>query len=177
MSAVAGSARRAIGAVGRLVAVIACRALASGGIAATIVWTTTGCYQNLPRTQSELTPQAVVTADITDLGRVALGDQVGPEVSSIQGVVVQRSDTSMSLLVSKVRYINGLENAWQGQEVKLRPQDAKSFTQRIFSKSRTAIAVAAIAAGLVLTILGLDFLGITSGNPSSDKGGGPPPSS
>lgn len=119
----------------------------------------------------------MVTADITDVGRVALGERVGAEVMRIEGKVVQRSDTAFRLMVSEVVYLNGLSNHWQGQEVSLRTQDVKSVSQRTFSTSRTAIMVGAVVAGALFAIFGLSFLGLTSGDSSRDKPGEPPPES
>lgn len=176
VSALQDTARRAFRAAGRTLVITSFRALASLGIVATAFWTS-GCYSYLPQTGSEVTLNSIVAADITDAGRIALGERVGPEVKSIQGKVVEQSDTAIRVLVSQVTYLNGMENQWQGQEVSLRTQDVKSFTKRTFSRSRTVIAIGAIAAGLLLTFLSLDFLGLTSGDSGRDKPGEPPPSS
>lgn len=153
-----------------------CRAIAATGIASTALWVS-GCYTYTARTVGDLPPNAVVSAELTDAGRVALGGRVGPEAQRVNGKVVQRSDTSFSVLVSKVTYLNGNENPWQGQEVSLRPQDFKSLTQRTYSRSKTMLLIGAMTAGLIVTILSLNFLGIISGDPSNDKGGNPPPES
>jgi hypothetical protein len=168
--------RRAFGAAGRVLGVNLYRTIASLGIASTIVWTS-GCYAYAVKPVSEVSQDAVVTADINDAGRVALGDRVGPEVMRVEGKVVQRSDSSVRLLVSEVTYLNGTTQEWQGQEVALRAQDVKAVTQQSFSRSRTALLIGAIAVGFVATILGLNFLGITSGDPNRDKGSEPPPES
>lgn len=176
MSARAGVFRHALRVTGRALAVNSCRGLAAAGIAATAV-SLSGCYIYLPKSTADVPPNAIVSASITDAGRVALGERVGPEVASIDGRVVQKSDTSVRLMVSQVRYLSGLSDQWQGQEVSLRPQDVKSLTQRTFSRSRTAMMIAGVAAGLVLSVLTLNFLGLTSGDPSRDKPTPPPPES
>jgi hypothetical protein len=73
--------------------------------------------------------------------------------------------------------LNGVSDQWQGQEVSLRPQDVKTVTKRTFSRGKTALLVGAMVVGLAVTILSLNFLGITSGDPSPDKGGGGNPES
>ncbi|MGE5082988.1 MAG: hypothetical protein ACM3ND_08790 [Acidobacteriota bacterium] len=168
--------RRALSAAGRALGVNLYRTIASLGIASTVLWTS-GCYSYAVRPVSEISQDATVTADINDVGRVALGDRVGPEVMQVEGKVVQRSDSSVRLLVTQVTYLNGNTEAWQGQEVGLRAQDVKLVTQRTFSRSRTALLIGAMAVGLVAAILSLNFLGITSGDPSNDKGTQPPPES
>ena len=173
-SATAGRVRRACRAAGRAAAANSCRALASAGIASTVMWTA-GCYAYFPKTQAEVAPNTIVAANISDVGRVAIGERVGTEVSAIEGLVVARSDTALSLMVSEVRFLNGLSNHWQGQEVSLRPVDVKSVTQRTFSRSRTVIMLGAVTAGVLAAVLGLNFLGVFSGESPSDKGGGSPP--
>lgn len=176
MSASAGVVRRALSATGRVLAVNCCRGIMAAGVAATALWTS-GCYSYLPTSGLDVSPNATVSADISDVGRVALAERVGAEVASIEGSVVARPDTSVRIVVSEVRYLNGLSNQWQGQEVSLRPQDVKLLSQRTFSRSRTTIMIGAVIAGALLTILGLNFLGITSGDPSRDKPPPPPPES
>lgn len=168
--------RRSIWSAARAAAVNAYRAVAAIGIASTTLWVS-GCYTYSAQTAAGISTNALVSADITDAGRVALGERVGPEVQRLEGKVVQRTDTSFRVLVSKVTYLSGSTDQWQGQEVSLRTQDVKSLTQRSYSKSRTALLIGAMAAALIVTVLGLNFLGITSGDPTGDKGGNPPPAS
>jgi hypothetical protein len=174
MPAKAGVVRRVLRAAGYALVVNACRATAAAGIATTIVWTS-GCYSYLPSNPSEVNPNSHVTATITDVGRVALGQRVGEEVAAIEGTVTQRQDTSFQLMVTQVRFLNGLSNQWQGQEITLRQQDVRSLTTKTFSKRRTIVFALAAAAGAVLTILSLNFLGIISGDPGIDKIPPPPP--
>jgi hypothetical protein len=171
---VSGKVRRALRAAGRVAAAISCRALASAGIASTVMWTA-GCYAYFPKTPAEVTPNTIVAANISDVGRVAIGERVGTEVSAIEGLVVARSDTALSLMVSEVRFLNGLSNHWQGQEVSLRPIDVKSLSQRTFSRSRTVIMLGGVTASVLAAVLGLNFLGVLSGDSPPDKGGGSPP--
>ena len=121
----------------------ACSSLSAIGIAC-VIGSMTGCYTYLPRPVSEAAPKAQVSAEITDVGRVALGERVGPEVASMDGEVVQKTDSAILLNVSEVRYLNGTSNQWQGQEVTLRPQDVKSLSQRTYSKQRSMLAVVAM---------------------------------
>lgn len=165
--------RRATRAAGRVLGLTLVRTLAATGISATVFFTS-GCYSFLPQNVSEVRPNTIVAVDISDVGRVALADRVGQEVAVLEGKV-QARDTAIHMLVSKVRYLNGLENEWQGQVVSLRPEDLKKVTLRTFSKRRTALMIGAAAAGLVISILTLDFLGITSGDPTRDKPVDPDP--
>lgn len=173
-SALPVSIRRAFVATGRNLRAAAYGGLGSLGIIATL-FSVTGCYTYLPRTMSELPPNSTVAAEISDVGRVSLAPRVGQEVASLEGVVAQRTDTAVALTVSNIRFLNGLSDHWQGQDVSLRAADVRRFTQRTFSRSRTTMMIGALAAGLVATIVGLNILGITSGDSNRDKPGDPPP--
>ncbi len=168
------SARSPGRAVGRALVLGAYRFLAAGGIAA-VVLELSGCYTYVPHQISELPRGAVVSAEITDEGRVALVPQMGSEVGQLEGQVLQQSDSVLRLTVSEVRFISGLSNHWQGQEVTLRPQDVKSLSQRTYSKQRSVFAAIAIGGLIALAIGGAIFTGLFSGDSNPDKGGGGPP--
>lgn len=163
-------ARRALCAAGCSLSLTVYRMTAAAGVASTLLWAT-GCYTYAPSAASDIVPSTVVAVEISDVGRLALAGQVGPEVARIEGEVVQRSDTSLSLMVSEVSYLNGLLNKWQGQAVSLRIEDVKLFSQRKLSTGRTALGLAMVG-GLVALALSKNFRGIFTGDPGPDK---PPP--
>lgn len=166
---------RAIRAVGRTTVVAGYRFLAAAGIASVLA-SSTGCYTYPARATSEVTPPALVTVDVTDVGRVELSDQMGTEVKRIEGQVVQRSDSALRLMVTEVSFLNGTSNKWQGQEVTIRPIDVKSLSQRTYSRQRTLLAMLALGGVLVATVATKGFTTLFSGDPSKDpNGGGPPP--
>jgi hypothetical protein len=166
---------RAIRAVGRTTAVVAYRFLAAVGIASVMV-TSAGCYTYPARATSDVNPPALVSVDVSDVGRVGLSDQMGTEVKRIEGQVVQRSDSALRLMVTEVSFLNGTANKWQGQEVTIRPIDVKALSQRTYSRQRTVLATLALGGLIALTIVTKGFTSLFSGDPSTDgKGGGPPP--
>lgn len=170
-----GSARSACRAAGRALLVGSYRLLAASGIAA-FAASMAGCYTYPARPLSAVSPLAVVSAQISDVGRVALAEPVGSGVASIDGQVVQNGDTAIRLMVSQVRFLNGLSNKWQGQELTLRPLDVKSVSQRTYSRQRTvtAIILGAVAAAALFTV---GFTGLFSGEGNRDKPPEPPPES
>jgi hypothetical protein len=149
------------------------RLLGASGIAA-FALAVTGCYTYPSRSLVEVPPKAVVSAQISDVGRVALAEPVGSGVARIDGQVVQNADTAIRLMVTQVRFLNGLSNKWQGQELTLRPLDVKSVSQRTFSRQRTvtAMVIGALAAAALLRV---GFTGLFSGEPSDGKLPDPPP--
>lgn len=170
------SARRLLRAAGRQVLANMAGCLAASGIVA-VGASLSGCYSYLPATVEGARPKATVAAEISDVGRVALTQQAGSEVSRIEGQLVDRSDSTLRITVSEVRYLNGITNKWQGQDVVLRRDDVKAISQRTFSRSRTAIAVAVFGALVLAAIFNKALGGLFSGDPNRDKPGEPPPSS
>lgn len=168
--------RRVMNAAGRSLATLAYQSVVSVGLISTGLLVT-GCYTSAPSTVSELSPNTTVEAQISDVGRVALSQPVGPEVERLDGRVTSSSDSSVVLMVSNVSYLNGISNAWQGQQVTLRPQDVKFVTERTFSRSRTALLIAAMAGTLGLVIATTGFLGFLSGKGGPDKPVDPAPPS
>jgi hypothetical protein len=127
---------------------------------------------------AEAAPKDRVAADISDVGRVALGGQMGTEVARIEGEVVQRSDSAVQVMVSEVRYLNGTSNKWEGQEVTLHPQDIKTLSQRTYSKQQSVLAAIVVGGLIALAIAAAAFTGLFGGNQGQDKpGGGPDPDS
>jgi hypothetical protein len=168
-----GSARRICRVASRALLAGSCRLLGASGIAA-FAAAVTGCYTYPSRSLVEVPPTAVVSAQISDVGRVALAEPVGSGVDRIDGQVVQNADTAIRLMVTQVRFLNGLSNKWQGQELTLRPLDVKSVSQRTFSRQRTvtAMVIGALAAAALLRV---GFTGLFSGEPSDGKLPDPPP--
>jgi hypothetical protein len=159
---------------GRALLLGACRFVAACGIASLAAMT--ACYTYPSRPLTEVSPSAVVSAKINDVGRVALAEPVGSGIDRISGQVVQQEDTAVRLMVSEVHFLNGLSNKWSGQEVTLRPQYVTTVSQRTYSRQRTMAAVI-IGALLAVTALTASFTGLFSGNSGQDKPGEPPPES
>ncbi len=125
---------------------------------------------------AEINPPAVVSARISDAGRVALSEPVGSGVDRIDGEMVQRADSAIRLMVTQVRFLNGIASKWQGQELTLRPLDVSSVSQRTFSRPRTVVAlIIGVLGAAALTVVG--FNGLFSGDGNRDDPPDPPPES
>ena len=171
----AGSARHAIRVASRTIARVSFSSLAAIGIVCVSV-SLTGCYTYVKRPVTEAAPNTIVAAEISDAGRVALGGQMGSEVERIEGELVQRSDTAVQVMVTEVRYLNGTSNKWEGQEVTLRPQDIKTFSQRTYSKQQSVLMAIVLGGAIALAIAAAAFTGLLGGDPGQDKPGpGPGP--
>jgi hypothetical protein len=106
-------------------------------------------------------PGATVILDLTDRGRVDLGDRVGPAAASIEGVVQQQSDSSYVLRVSSVQYLGGQQNKWSGEPLTVPATLVSRARLREFSRSRTTAIGLGIAAALAAVFIHTNFFGLS----------------
>jgi hypothetical protein len=131
-----------------------------------------GCYASMPVNGPPAAGTTVVL-DLNDRGRVALGEQVGPSATTIEGRVSSASDSVYSLRVASVSYLNGQSNRWSGESLAVPANLVSRATQRSFSRGRTTLLGVAAAATLAVLIKSTNLIGSASGG---DKGNPPPPS-
>ena len=110
-----------------------------------------GCYSLQPALG--VTPEAGVSVaiDINDAGRAALGGSMGPEISQIEGVLVDRDATQYVLSVTAVRLLRGGEQTWTGERIPIKNEYVSSVYRRRFSPVKTAV-FSALGAGLVAIV-------------------------
>jgi len=134
----------------------------------------TGCYVNLPLVGSRLEPApgTRLVIELTDAGRVGMTSLVGPEVVSVEGALVERSDSQYVLGVTKVLGLYGAQSRWQGERVAFRTEYVRRMSERLLSPGRTAGAVVGMVAGVVVAILTNNLAG--SGGVSPEDRPRPP---
>jgi hypothetical protein len=124
-----------------------------------------GCYTFTPAA-GELAPGARAAYTVTDRGRVALADQVGPGVMRIEGTIVQNTGSEYVLAVSRVRLLDGSASRWAGERVTLAHDHVANSFERRFSKGRTALAIGATVVGATVFIITRNL--IATGLPFGD---------
>src|SRR5262245_20986479 len=78
-----------------------------------------GCYTLQPA--SGVAPLgAIVAFDINDVGRVALGGAVGPEIGTIEGRLLNTADGEYTVAVKSVKYLRGGTQVWSGEPVAIK---------------------------------------------------------
>jgi len=145
--------------VGRLVA-LAFSAAAVGG-----------CYVYSPASGSPAAGTHLLL-ELTDKGRVGLGDSIGPAAVVVEGTAIATSDSAYSLRVSKVGYLNGQSNNWTGEPLVVEKSFVARAMEQRFSKSRTWATATGVGAAAVLFIATRGLLGFGSG---SNGSGNPKP--
>jgi hypothetical protein len=130
-----------------------------------------GCYTQVPVVGAPK-PGTTVVLDLSDRGRLALGDSIGSSAARIQGIVQSSSDSSYVLRVSSVQYLNGQSNRWSGEPLTVRADLVGRTQERQLSRKRTWAAGIGVAAAVLVVLLTTDLIGSGSLGRSSEP---PPP--
>lgn len=125
-----------------------------------------GCYTLKPVAGPVPDVGNRVAFDVNDVGRVALGGAMGPEIARIEGLLVQK-DTGYVLAVSGVQLLRGGTQVWSGEQVSLKPEFLTNVYERKFSLGRTLTAGVVGIGGFVAFLATRSLLGSgSSGDPT-----------
>lgn len=127
----------------------------------------TGCYSLRPVT-TPLLERSDVAFDINDAGRVALGEQVGPEVAQLEGRLLDTENGDYLLSVRTVRFLRGGEQIWSGERVRVSQDHVRTVYERRFSPGRTAAMAAVTVGGVVAFLATRNLLGVGREPPNPD---------
>jgi hypothetical protein len=133
-----------------------------------------GCYtmQPLVGSRPEPAPGTRLVIELTDAGRVAMANQMGPDVARFESRLVRQTDSAYVLSVSLVVGAWGAQTRWNGEQVALRTDYVRTIGERRFSAGRTTLAVAGATASAVAFVLTRSLLG---GGISTDPNDRPTP--
>lgn len=109
-----------------------------------------GCFGYYQPTTTDLEGRRVHLS-LNDNGSALLAPQLGPSVGEVEGVMNGDSDGVYALSVLGITRRDGQEIDWRGEHVPIPRAVVTSVTERRFSRSRTALFVAASAIGIAAT--------------------------
>jgi hypothetical protein len=107
-----------------------------------------GCYEYIPASG---TPPvgSPIAVDVTDVGRVALGGAMGPEIDRIEGRLVEQGSDAYRLKVTSVTLLHGGTQPWSGEAITLQPSYVgRVYTQRL-DKVKTGLGIGLAIGGVV----------------------------
>lgn len=119
------------------------------GVAAAVPILVAGCYTLQPA--MGVTPEIgqELAFDINDVGRVALGGSMGPEIERVEGRLVSRENSEYLVAVTGVQFLHAGYQPWRGEQVRIKSDYVGSTYARQFSKGRTvslgAVGIAGFA--------------------------------
>jgi hypothetical protein len=135
----------------------------------------TACYSYAPLLGGTPRPGEPVGLVVNDVGRVALGEQVGTGVDRIEGILVDARDEQYVVRVSKVRNIRGQSAHWSGEPLRVPLSAVARVEGRYFSGRKTTLAVGIAIAAISLAIVGSSLAGFGFSQdrpPEGPPGGG-----
>jgi hypothetical protein len=128
-----------------------------------------GCYSLQPAGGTAPEVGTKVALDVNDVGRVGLGGALGPEVAQVEGRLLERDSAGYLLAISNIRLLQGGEQVWTGEQVRIRQEFVGNTYVRRFSLGRSIGFGAAGIGGFAAFLATRSLLG--SGNQGDD---GPP---
>jgi hypothetical protein len=131
-----------------------------------------GCYALSPLKGAEPQVGKKVAFDVNDTGRVALGGTMGPQIAQVEGQLLEKDSTGYLLAVSQIRTIQGGQQVWSGEQVRVNSRFVGSAYERKFSLGRTIGLGAVGAGGVALFVAGFSWAtgGADPIQPPSDTG-------
>jgi hypothetical protein len=121
----------------------------------------TGCYVNQPLVEDRPLPAlgSRLVVELNDAGRASMALTVGPSVASVEGALLERSDSQFVLAVSQVHGLWGSLSRWEGERVTFRPEQIQRMSLRVFSPGRTAALFGGSTVGMVAYVLTRSLIG------------------
>ena len=140
------------------------------GFVAALQLLSTACYAYTP---VNTTPPAgaQVALEVTDEGRIALSDKIGPGVVRLEGTLAGEEGDELLVDASAVRQVRGYITDLGGVRVRLPKRYVTRMDERRLSRTRSLLVV-----GGVVAIVAAFFTAKISGRSTpgdDDPGGGP----
>ncbi|HEY8175124.1 MAG TPA: hypothetical protein VIF32_05515 [Gemmatimonadaceae bacterium] len=130
------------------------------------------CYTLQPARATDARVGTRVAFDVNDAGRVALGGSMGPEISQVEGRLISADNAEYDVAVSAVRFLDGGEQVWRGDRVRIKAEFVKSAYERRFSSGRTAALGASLVGGVAAYIVGRSLIGSGAEGPGTPRDSG-----
>lgn len=125
--------------------------------------TTAGCFTAKPVVGEALPAGTEVLVKVTDAGRVNLAAQLGPSVDVIEGRLISRDASAVTVAASSVSLLNGGHQVWSGERIRIGADQVALLSRKQFSRGRTAIVTAAVL-GVVVVVAKGSLSGLLQGS-------------
>jgi len=109
---------------------------------------------------------------LNERGRADFVNTLGPDAISLEGTLVDRKDSVITVNVQSVRYISQSTTKWAGERLVVTSGQLRDIRNKRFSVGKTGIAVATSVGALLVFIVSRSLGG---GGDSSPPGSGGPP--
>ena len=130
------------------------------------------CYTYQPITQSAPSSGERYAFVLSDAGRAAVSQQIGPSVVRLEGTLTSTENDEYALRVYEVEAIGGSRSHWAGENVRIRQGYVSNLQERRFSRKRTALAVGGAVLGAAVFMATRSLIGGVFGGGDSDRPSG-----
>lgn len=132
----------------------------------------TGCHEYVPVSTYPTGKPQTVEVLLNERGRADFVNRLGPDALSFVGTLVSRRDTTSTVRVQEVTYINRSTIQWSGESMEVTDGQIRDVRARRLSRGKTFLAAAAGGGALLLFILTRTLGG---GGNTNQTGPTPPP--
>ena len=140
--------------------------------ASLLLTTITGCYTYRPVTAPGPEAGTRISAEVSREGATALSPLLGPDISEVNGRVVEAGTDTLRLSLMSVTGRLGIPASWRGELVTLPRATLSSVEQRHLATGGTVLLGAGLAGGLYLFYRLLGGPAILEGSGGGSGGGG-----
>ena len=130
-----------------------------------------GCYESVPVQLSQVQPGTKLRITLTDAGTDSLARYLGPGVETVNGKLINTSDSRLSLGVTSVAMRSGQDQFWKGETVAIPRSALATVQERKINKPKSLL----LGGLLIAALASLKLSGVVGGNGSGSGVGGPPP--
>lgn len=136
-----------------------------------VAFASSACYATAAQPVTASLVERRVEFVVSDEGRIALRNQVGPGVGKLEGRVVRQDDSSWTLRVYRLTAISGESFAWTGESVELPVRAVQSVASRDFDRRATFLVAAGVTGAVAAFVWSRGLFG--SGFSTEDPGDPP----
>ena len=131
-----------------------------------------GCYDMRPMMDLQPSNDVQFKVELSDQARVAVANQLGPEVREVTGRVLSRTGDDVLIAVREVVYLRGDILKMSGDSVHLNRQTLTSVTERKFSLPKTLMVAVGVAAAVGVFLGSKSLFGQGGTTPEGPPAGG-----
>jgi hypothetical protein len=140
-------------------------------VAVAVLHVCTACFA-YTTVQTPPAPGAQIALEVTDEGRVALNDKIGPGVVRLEGTLAGVEDGELLVDAQAVKQVRGYISDLGGVRVRLPQQYVTRMDERRFSRKKTFLVAGGIVGAVAAFFAAKGFSG-KSTPPEQTGGGGP----
>jgi len=118
---------------------------------------TTACYTYVPGSAAPATGTEV-TVLLTDKGRAALSDRVGPEMDELRGRLMSGTDSSVVISMTESVTLRGVSATWTDEVLTVSREHFGSLRIKALSRGRTSVVAGLASAAAVFLVLSSGLL-------------------